>query len=380
MRAVDAVNSALEAHTGRLHSWLVGEPFFEPPAVLVDALNRAASAGVYGYPPHDGLQALREILAARHRSEGHPTSPEQVVVTAGAKGGLLALLAALLEPGDELVHPQPCYPAYPAIARRLGACGVAVTERDGCFSGWPQAVAETIGPRTRAVVLASPSNPTGATLESEVAGTLVELCRDRGIRLICDEAYSDFRFAPEGQTLPAAFDGDRTTVVQVRSASKSWALCGWRVGWVTADVDLARRVARTHASLLNPASGPAQAALCSLPEVQADYLDDARSMVANRTNELCSALESAGCHTRRPDGGFYLWLDVLHLVEASGASDLLRWSVELAERCGIGLWPGEDFGGQNHVRIAVTAPTHADWPAAVDGLVRAVASPSRKRA
>jgi aspartate aminotransferase len=141
-----------------------------------------------------------------------------VVITSGAKGGLLALLATLLEPGDELVHPKPCYPAYPAMATRLGARPVAVPECGGNFAGWSEAVADVIGPRTRAVVLASPSNPTGTTLDATEASSLVELCRDRGIRLICDEAYVDFRFAPDHQAVPAAFDPERTTVVQVRSA------------------------------------------------------------------------------------------------------------------------------------------------------------------
>jgi aspartate/methionine/tyrosine aminotransferase len=376
MRAVDAVSSALEAHRGQTYSWLVGEPFFEPPKELIDALIRAAASGTFGYPPHDGLPTLREVLAERHGAEGHPASPEQVVITAGAKGGLLALLATLLEPGDELVHPQPCYPAYSAMANRLGARGVAVTERSGSFSGWSRVVANAISSRTRAVVVATPSNPTGATLDTDEARTLVELCRDRNVRLICDEAYSDFRFAPESQILPAAFDTARNTVVQVRSVSKSWALCGWRVGWVTADAALAARVARSHASLLNPASGPAQAALCSISEVSTTYLDEARSRVAGRADELCSALESAGLPVVRPEGGFYLWLDVLDLVTAFGASDAAGWSVELANRSGIGLWPGEDFGGTNHVRIAVTAPSHAVWPSAVDALVRAITTGS----
>jgi aspartate/methionine/tyrosine aminotransferase len=201
---------------------------------------------------------------------------------------------------------------------------------------------------------------------------LVRLCRDRSIRLICDEAYADFRFAPERQIQPAAFDTERTTVVQVRSASKSWALCGWRIGWVTADAVLAGRVARSHASLLNPASGIAQGALCSLPHVPADYLEEARSRVVNRVDELRAALVSAGRAIARPEGGFYLWLDVLDLEEVSGASDAAGWGIELAELSGVGLWPGEDFGGKHHVRIAVTSPSDADWSSALDALVRAI--------
>jgi aspartate aminotransferase len=349
-------------------SWLVGEPCFEAPTELVDALVRAAASPSFPYPPQDGLPSLREVLAQRHNAESHATAPDQVVITSGAKGGLLALFATLLEPGDELIHPQPCYPAYPAMATRLGARPVAVAERGGSFAGWSEAVVDAISPRTRAVVLASPSNPTGATLETTEAKTLVDLCRDHGIRLICDEAYVDFRFTPDRQTLPAAFDTERTTVVQVRSASKSWAVCGWRVGWVTADASLVARVARTHASFINPASGPAQKALCTLPEVSRDFLDNSSSIVARRIDELCSTLQAAGLSAKQPEGGFYLWLNVKEQLESAGVSDAVRWCVEIARRSAIGLWPGEDFGGTHHIRIAVTAPSDRDWSTSVEAL------------
>jgi aspartate/methionine/tyrosine aminotransferase len=301
-------------------------------------------------------------------------SPDQVVITSGAKGGLLALLATLLEPGDELIHPQPCYPAYPAMATRLGARPVAVAERRAGFAGWSEAVADAIGPRTRAVVLASPSNPTGATLELAEAKALVKLCRDRGLRLICDEAYVDFRMAPGRQILPATFDPDRKTVVQLRSASKSWAVCGWRIGWVTGDASLVAQVARAHASLINPASGPAQTALRALPEISAEYLENARSGVERRIGKLCSAFDAAGISITRPDGGFYLWLDVADQIKAAGAGNAVRWCVEVARRSGVGLWPGEDFGATDHVRIAVTAPSDANWHSSVEALTQALAT------
>lgn len=373
MRAVDEIVTALAAHSSPSTSWLVGEPCFEPPAELVEAFSGAAVSSFFRYPPHDGLPALREVLAQRHSAEGHDLAADQVVIASGAKGGLLALFATLLEPGDELIHPRPCYPAYPAMATRLGARPVAVAESGGSFAGWPEAVANAIGPRTRAVVLASPSNPTGATLEMQEAKALVALCRDRGIRLICDEAYVDFRFAPNRQILPAAFDPERSTVVQVRSASKSWALCGWRIGWVVADSSLVARVARTHASLLNPASGPAQAALCALPKVSADFLDDACSNVARRIGELCTTLRDAGLSVKQPEGGFYLWLDVVGQLASAGTSDAVGWCVEVARRSGIGLWPGEDFGGPDHVRIAVTAPSECDWKTSVEALIKVFA-------
>jgi aspartate/methionine/tyrosine aminotransferase len=248
VRAVDQVLAELSVQTDQPYSWLVGEPCFGPPIELVNAFERAAGSPSYAYPPHDGLPRLREVLAAYQREEGQAPEPDQIVITSGAKGGLMALFAALLEPGDELIHPTPCYPSYPAMAARLGARPVAVAERGASFAGWPEAVADHIGPKTRAVVLASPSNPTGATLDAPQATALVELCRNRGIRLICDEAYFDFNIASDRE-VAAAFDPERKTVVQIRSASKSWALCGWSVGWVAADAALVASVARSHAAL-----------------------------------------------------------------------------------------------------------------------------------
>jgi aspartate/methionine/tyrosine aminotransferase len=373
MRAVDAVTAALADRHEPPVSWIVGEPCFAPPSELVDAFARAAASPSFRYPPPGGLPALREVLAARFEEEGQSVTPNQISITNGAKCGLFALLATLLEPGDELIHPQPGYPAYPAMATRLGARPIAVAECGVGFSGWAEAVARHIGPRTRAVVLASPSNPTGATLDAAEAHALVELCATHGIRLICDEAYVDFRFTTALPALPADLDQDLSTLVRIRSASKSWALCGWRLGWVAADASLATRVAHTHSSLLNPASGPAQAALCALPGVSADYLENARSTVAVRMDELCSAFAAAGLRVKKPEGGFYMWLGVNDL-DPTATIDAVGWSVEVARGSGVGLWPGEDFGGAGNVRIAVTAPSDTEWQPAVDSLVEAIMS------
>ncbi len=372
MRALDGVLAALSEHGAATSSWLVGEPCFPPPDVLREALARASSAETFGYAPPAGNPRLREILAAHHTGDGRTAVPEQVVVTNGAKSGLLAVFAALLEPGDELIHPIPSYPAYPAMAARLGARPVAVGEGNGTFDGWPQAVAEHIGPKTRAVVLSSPSNPTGATLSEGQARAMVDLCRDRGLRLICDEAYIEFQGPPDTRIVPADFDPDRTTVVQLRSASKSWALCGWRMGWVVADPDLAARVAARHAGLFNPASGPMQEALTALPQVPDDYLEHARTVVTKRIDTLVTALEASGLAVRKPAGGFYLWLDV---SARTGGAGTAAFCVDLARRRGVGLWPGEDFGGTSHVRLAVTAPPPDQWDSAVAALIEALASP-----
>ena len=129
MRAVDAVIAALKAGPAEPVSWIVGEPCFDPPPELVDTFARSAESMSFGYPPPGGIPALRRVLAERFAEEELTISADQITVTSGAKCGLLALFATLLEPGDELIHPQPCYPAYPAVAKRIGARPVAVAER-----------------------------------------------------------------------------------------------------------------------------------------------------------------------------------------------------------------------------------------------------------
>lgn len=372
VRAVDHVLAALAGSGRGSCSWLVGEPCFPPPEVLCEALADAARSGRFPYPPQAGLPGLREVLAERHGEGDRSASPDQVIITTGAKGGLLAVMAALLEPGDEVIHPQPSYPAYREMARRLGANPVAVAENHGSFEGWPQRVAECVGPRTRAVIVASPSNPSGATLTADQARQLVDVCRLKGLRLICDEAYAEFRFAPGCSKVPADFDRDRETVVQIRSASKSWALCGWRLGWVVANTHLAARVAAVHAALFNPAPGPTQAALQRLPEVPAAYLDAARAAVQRRLSELAAALQAAGLHAAPPAGGFYLWLDGRRLIDRYGADGPEQLCVVIARHSGVGLWPGSDFGSAEHLRIAATAPADTTWESSRERLQSAL--------
>jgi aspartate aminotransferase len=260
------------------------------------------------------------------------------------------------------------------MARRLGAKPVAVAENDGSFEGWPQRVAEHVGSRTKAVIVASPSNPSGATLSADEARELVEVCRLNGLRLICDEAYAEFRFAGECSKVPADFDRDRETVVQIRSASKSWALCGWRLGWTVADTRLAARIAAVHAALFNPAPGPTQAALQRLPDVPHAYLDAASAEVHRRLSDLAAALQADGLPAAPPAGGFYLWLDGQPLMDRYGADGLEQLCVSIANRFGVGLWPGSDFGSAGHLRIAVTAPADATWERSRDRL-RSALSP-----
>ncbi len=363
MRGVDHVLAALADGGHPPWSWLVGDPCVPPPAALRDAFARAASAPTYPYSPPAGRPALRAVIAERHR-----VPDRRVVVTAGAKPGLFALLSAILEPGDEILHPWPCYPGYPSMARCLGARPVPVEQHGGSYDEWIDRVRGCLGPATRAVVLSSPANPTGATLAGAEAAKLVECCRSRGVRLICDEVYHEYRYDPEHSPIPADLDPERRTVVQIRSASKAWALCGWRIGWLVADSALAERITERHVSLFGPASGPAQEALENLPDVGEEYHVEARAVVQRRLDRVANLLEQHGLQAVRPRGGFYLWASIGDRRTAGKAGSASERCSNLARRTGVGLWPGDDFGDPRHVRLAVTAPPEARWDEAIAAL------------
>ncbi len=193
---------------------LIGEPCFDTPEPLRDALARAARCSASAYGPMQGLTELREVLARRARSEGLEVGADGIVITHGAKGGLLAVLATLLAPGDEVIVPVPGYPGTRVITTRLGATPVEVPEIETGLEGWADAVVRRMGDRTRAVVVASPSNPSGAVLPTD---DLVRLAHVRsGVRGSCSTrrtgrsgSTSTYRHRRPGRHRPSSASGPR---------------------------------------------------------------------------------------------------------------------------------------------------------------------------
>jgi len=370
-RAIDGVFAALGRWPGDPVNLVVGEPCFDPPAEIRREFRGIMMDVASGYGPPGGLAELRAVLAQRFDRD--LADPDRVMVTHGAKGGLLALLAAMVEPGDEVIHPLPCYPAYPTMVRRFGGVPMGVAEHGRGFAGWSDEVLAIAGPRTRAVVLSSPSNPSGATLTEGELAALVDGCGDRGIRLILDEAYSAFSHGGDDLADPAAIEAE-SILVRVGSASKSLALPGWRMGWVIADEELVASVISVQSSLLNPPATPPQRAMLALPEVPPGYFDDNRREVRMRLEAMTEAVRRAGFDAVMPAGGFYLWVDIRDRLDAQHP-DSAVWCEHLAEEHGIGLWPGEDYGTPGWVRLAL--PQGDDWRGTVNELGQRLRSASR---
>lgn len=355
-RAIEGVLVALERYEGENPIALcVGTPCFDPPRELLDALARAAARPHFGYAPNQGTPAVREAIAALHASAGESIPPDRIFVTHGAKLAVLAILATSLERGDEVVLPTPAYPPYLAIPELFGARAVPVERQGPAFAFDAVAIESAITERTRMIVVSSPCNPTGATLTESEAERLVALCRRRGIRLLSDEAYEAFRFDDGSVASPHAFDPDGNVVIRVRSVSKTYGLCGWRTGWVTADAKTIANLTRFQASNVNPPNTLMQAALEAAPAVPGSFHDAARDAIRTRIDAILDALADTQIRCTNPAGGFYIMANIRDTMKRTGHDSATAFCIDLARTEGVALWPGEDYLAPGHVRISAAS-------------------------
>lgn len=325
------------------------------PEPVVDAAINSLQRGRHHYTTPVGNDDLRAAIAAGHQQRcGLPTTAAQVAVTSGAQNALFCAIACLCGEGDEVVVPEPCYATYPATLGAFGATvrSVGMAAEEG-FRLDPERLAAAVSPRTRALVLNSPNNPTGAVYGRAALEAVAELCRKHDIMLISDEVYADFAW--DAPHIPAAtLPGMQDLCVTVNSLSKSHHMTGWRLGWLVGPVAFVERVDYLLLCMLYGAPPFIQDAAVrafSLPE--ADTAARSATLRARR-DLVCDALgDVPGLIVRRPQGGMFVMLDVRPM--GLPGFDV---AAELLDRHGVSLLPAEGFGASatGHLRLSLTAP------------------------
>ncbi|MCW8275021.1 aminotransferase class I/II-fold pyridoxal phosphate-dependent enzyme [Pseudomonas sp. PCH199] len=339
----------------------IGDPDFDTPHPIVLAAIDSLMAGDTHYPPVRGTQGLRDSIARRHRQRsGQVVSAEHVIVMPGAQCAVYSVAQCLLDPGDEVIVAEPMYVTYEGVFGAIGAkvLPVAVRPENG-FRVDPQDVAALISPKTRAILLNSPNNPSGASLPLEVWQELASLCVHHDLWLISDEVYSDLLY--EGEHIsPASLQGMAERTATINSLSKSHAMSGWRVGWVIGPETLVDHL--DHLSLCMLFGIPefiqnaAQLALDEdLPEVAL-----MREEYRQRRDLVCSSLSHCpGIRVVRPDGGMFVMVD----VRKTGLT-AQQFAGRLLEGYGVSVLAGEAFGpsAAGHIRLGlvVDRPKLAD--------------------
>ena len=331
-----------------------GEPDFDSPPVAVEAARRALAEGQTRYAPASGTPVLRQALAERLRAVyGAPWTAADVVVTVGAKAALFQLALALFDAGDEVVLPTPCWVSFPEQIRFAGAEPVEVplSAEDG-FRIRAEPLVAAMTERTRAVLVNSPSNPTGGTISPDELGALAAACAERGALLISDETYERFVYDGEHASVASLAAEHPETVVLVGSFSKAYAMTGWRVGYVFGPPDVISAVSniQSHATS-NVTTFAMVGAVSALREAEPEVermigvYRDRRDFLVPRLNEL------PGVDCPMPAGAFYAFPAV-----AGAYGDGLRGSIAFAEalleEAGVAVVPGAAFGDDDHVRIS----------------------------
>lgn len=335
--------------------WGAGEPDFPSPRVAVEAASRALERGWTRYAPVAGIPELRERIATYYRDRyGAPWTAAQVLVTPGAKGALFALAMALFEEGTEVILHTPSWVSFLAQIRLAGAQGVEIpTNGEDGFSVSAEAVVTRIGPATRGVLLNSPCNPTGAVIREGELRSIVREAASRRIWVISDETYE--RFVYDGQPFPSAAALAREfpeTLVVVGSFSKTYAMTGWRVGYLLGPRELVQACAEIQGhTTSHPTSFAMPGALAALEAAEEEVQRMLAEYQARRDLLIARLNALPGLFCRPPAGAFYAFVDVgAWLGQRVPTND--AFAERLLEEEHLALVSGSAFGSDRHVRIS----------------------------
>jgi len=327
----------------------IGEPDFTAPAPVVEAGVRALREGRTAYTAALGLHELREAIALHYESKFSVTvNPSQIAVTAGASGALLTVTALYVDAGDEILVPDPGYPGYRHFVRAFeGKARTLPVSAATDFQPTLDMVRAAWGPRTKGLLLGSPSNPTGTLISKPTLQSIAAFIAERGGVLMVDEIYQGLVYGIEPWT---AF-GLRGEVVLINSFSKYFCMTGWRLGWVVLPPTALRGFEKLAQHLFISAPAAAQyAAVSAFSSESLLVLEERRLEFARRRDFLVPALKKAGLSIpAEPHGAFYVYADC--------GRDARAFARELLEKEAVAATPGVDFGAnatERYVRFAYT--------------------------
>ncbi len=333
----------LEREGRRILHLEVGEPDFDTPEHVKRAAWEALQKGMTKYTPSEGMPELREAVAERVGAEAG-----NVLITPGAKHAIFCAMEAILDPGEEVILPSPCW-TYDGIVLSAGGKPVFLeTKMEEGFRVDPERLEKALTPRTRLLVLNSPSNPTGAVLDGENLRAILELAREKNLWILTDEIYDRLVYEGESTSL-LSLAGSLEGIVYINGFSKTYAMTGWRLGYAVAPRELVAEMNKIQQASTSCVPGFVQAAGLEALRGPQDFVERMRNEFRRRRDFLVKGLSSLGLRCLPPRGAFYAFP---RLPEGTG--DSTRFCELLLERAGIASVPGAGFGpfGEGHVRFS----------------------------
>jgi aspartate aminotransferase len=334
-----------------------GEPDFPTPAHIKQAAIRAIEENRTKYTPTGGIMPLREAIPAWHKRElGSDYNAKECVVNVGGKHAIFNTVSALIQHGDEVIVPAPYWVSYPDIIKYAGGTPVIVhTRQEDGFSAKAAAIEKTITPKTKMVMVNSPSNPTGGVVDGQEFERILALCQKHQLWLMTDECYSHFVYEPHKPFSIASVKEAKNKLIVVGSVSKTFAMTGWRIGYTLGPEPLIQAIIKVQSqSTSNPTSIAQYAALEAMrgsmetvPPMLAEY--------AKRRKRIVEGLRAIpGVECEWPGGAFYAFPNVSSHLQgphplAKSCTDLAK---ELLDQAHVALVPGEAFGAPGFLRLS----------------------------
>jgi len=359
--AANAAARALAEKGVSVVNLTAGEPDFATPEPIRRAAHEAIEAGYTKYPPLTGYADLRQAIADYEATRGVKVDPAGVVVSCGAKQAITNALLAIVDQGDEVIVPAPYWVSYVDQVRLVGGTPVVVETRaeDG-FAVDPERLAAAITPRTVALFLNSPSNPTGAVYSRSVLEAIGDLALRRRLWVISDEIYAALSYDGEAVSFASLSPEVAARTILVDGVSKTFAMTGWRIGWTTCDPELAKAIAVMQGQTTSGATAISQRA--ALAGLRMDR-EPVETMVTEYARRRAYGLERlraiAGLECAKPAGAFYFFPRVAGLFGRSHQGTMIESSAVLArlllEREGLAIVSGDGFGAPEYIRISYAA-------------------------
>ncbi|WAS06353.1 pyridoxal phosphate-dependent aminotransferase [Gloeomargaritales cyanobacterium VI4D9] len=332
-------------------SFAAGEPDFDTPAFIREAVKTALDQGKTRYGSAAGELVLRQAIAEKFRQDnGLSYEPEQILVTNGCKQALYNLIQVMIQPGDEVLIPAPYWVSYPEMVRLAGGQPVVIpTERATGYKLTPEQLAAAVTPRSRLLILNSPNNPTGVVYQREELQALAEAILRHDLWVISDEIYEKLVYdGAEHVSIAALGEEIYARTLVCNGFAKAYAMTGWRVGYGAGSSEIISAAANLQGhSTSNVCTFAQYGALAALQGPQAE-LERMRQVFDERRRLMCDALaQMPGLGLAPPAGAFYVWVD----IRATGLHST-QFCQQVLEQYQVALVPGRAFGDDQHVRLS----------------------------
>ena len=329
-----------------------GEPKSKAPIDAILNCTALLNTAEVRYSPADGIPALKKaIIRYTEEHYGRLVAPENVIASSGAKQSIMVALHSIIDPKDEVIFPVPYWVSYPEMVKLAGGMPVAVTALDGGFQPTVQEITDSIGSYTKAIILNSPNNPSGAMYSRDFVAEIVRICEKRNIWLIMDDTYNRLVFDGRAPVNCYDFTGEdieSSKLIVVNCVSKMYAMTGFRVGWAVASRELVRVMTNIQSQETSGPATPSQwAAVGALNGIQSS-IDSLRMTLENNRDVMCARLKAIpGVQVTKPAGTFYCFPDFSAYEKSSQ-----KLANFLLERVRVVTVPGKDFGMEGRLRMS----------------------------